>query len=95
MDNLNGTGKLIGALVVGVLAGAALGILFAPAKGSKTRSNIIDGAKDLADNIKKKMTDEAAALRKKAEEFENMAKEKMDDVFDNVKQKTADSSKNH
>jgi gas vesicle protein len=95
MDNLNGTGKLIGALVVGVLAGAALGILFAPAKGSKTRSNIIDGAKDLADNIKKKMTDEAAALRKKAEEFENMAKEKMDDVFDSVKQKTADSSKNH
>jgi gas vesicle protein len=95
MDNLNGTGKLIGALVVGVLAGAALGVLFAPAKGSKTRSNIIDGAKDLADSIKKKMTDEAAALRKKAEEFENMAKEKMDDVFDNVKQKTADSSKNH
>ncbi|MDX9919777.1 MAG: YtxH domain-containing protein [Paludibacter sp.] len=93
MDNLNGTGKLIGALVVGALAGAALGILFAPDKGSKTRSNIIDGAKDLTGDIKKKMTDEAAALRKKADELERMAKEKVEEVFDNVKHKAEDAVK--
>lgn len=93
MDNLNGTGKLIGALVVGALAGAALGILFAPDKGSKTRSNIIDGAKDLTGDIKKKMTDEAAALRKKADELERMAKEKAEEVFDNVKHKAEDAVK--
>ena len=93
MDNLNGTGKLIGALVVGALAGAALGILFAPDKGRKTRSNIIDGAKDLAGDIKKKMTDEAAALRKKADELERMAKEKVEEVFDNVKHKAEDAVK--
>lgn len=93
MDNLNGTGKLVGALVVGALAGAALGILFAPAKGSKTRSNIIDGAKDLAGDFKKKMTDEAAALRKKAEDLENMAKDKVEEVFESVKHKTEDAVK--
>ena len=94
MDNLNGTGRLIGALVVGALAGAALGILFAPAKGSKTRSNIIDGAKDLAGDIKQKMTDEADALRKKADELEKLAKQKVEDVFESVKHKAENAVKN-
>lgn len=94
MDNLNGTGKLIGALVVGALAGAALGILFAPEKGIRTRKNIIDGAKDLASDVKRKMTDEAAALRKKAEDLENMAKEKVEEVFESVKNKTEDATQN-
>jgi gas vesicle protein len=93
MENLNGTGKLIGALVVGALAGAALGILFAPDKGSKTRSNIIDGAKELASDVKKKMTDEAAALRKKAEDLENLAKETVEEVFENGKHKVEETFK--
>jgi gas vesicle protein len=94
MDNLNGTAKVVGALVVGVLAGAALGILFAPEKGSKTRSNIIDGAKDIADDIKKRMTDEAAALRRKAEELEQSAKDKEEEVYENVKHKVENAVKN-
>jgi gas vesicle protein len=94
MDNLNGTAKVVGALVVGVLAGAALGILFAPEKGSKTRSNIIDGAKDIADDIKKRMTDEAAALRRKAEELEQSAKDKVEEVYENVKHKVENAVKN-
>jgi gas vesicle protein len=92
MDNLNGTGKLVGALIVGVLAGAALGILFAPDKGSKTRGNIIDGAKDLASDIKQKMTDEASALRKQAEELEKMATEKAEEMFNSVKHKTQEAT---
>jgi len=95
MDNLNETGRVVGALVVGVLAGAALGILFAPEKGSKTRSNIIDGAKDLADDIKKKMTDEVATLRRKAEDLEQRAKNKVEEVFENVKHKAEDTVKEH
>ena len=39
------------------------------------------------------MTDEAAALRKKADELERMAKEKVEEVFDNVKHKAEDAVK--
>ena len=41
------------------------------------------------------MKDEAAALRKKAEDLEEMAKEKMDDLADNFKHKTEEASKAH
>ncbi len=93
MDNLNGVGRIVGALVVGAIGGAVLGVLFAPAKGSKTRSNIVDGAKDLAGDIKKSLTDQADALRKKADELESLAKEKMDEAFHSGKQKTESAEK--
>lgn len=46
---MNNTGKIVLALLCGAAAGAALGILFAPAKGSETRKRIADSAGGLAD----------------------------------------------
>ena len=56
--NLNKTTMSSGKIVVGVLAGLAVGaiagILFAPEKGSKTRKNLVDKGEDYLDDIKDK-----------------------------------------
>lgn len=48
----NNTGKIIGALLVGAAIGGALGILFAPDKGSVTRKKLFSKGEELTDNLK-------------------------------------------
>lgn len=80
MESTHHTGSLIGGLLIGALAGAAIGVLFAPHKGSKTRSNIVGGAKDIANDLKKRMKKEVKAIRRKAKDLENAAKEKFEEI---------------
>lgn len=50
MDN----GKVVTALLAGLAAGAVLGILFAPDKGSETRDKLNESLADLGDAIKER-----------------------------------------
>lgn len=50
------SGKILLAVLAGAAAGAVLGILFAPAKGSETRERILSSAKDMAGTLKDKAT---------------------------------------
>jgi gas vesicle protein len=76
MENSNNIGKLIGALLVGAAIGGALGILFAPDKGSETRKKILSKGEDLSDAMKEKfdgliseVKKEVAIVKEKANEF--------------------------
>lgn len=55
MKQSNDTGKLIGALLLGTAIGAALGIIFAPDKGSETRKKILAKGDDLTDAMQEKI----------------------------------------
>ena len=91
MSNSNGnTGKIVGSLVVGALAGAALGFLFAPRKGTKTRSKIASGAEKIAKDLTKKMTKETKILKNKASELEGLVEEKFGNVTASLKEKAND-----
>lgn len=65
--------------MAGVAAGAALGILFAPAKGSETRKDLAGKGEDLKESIKEKFNE---FLDDISEKYDNASQEDsdMDDV---------------
>jgi len=73
---MNDNSKVVIALLAGLAAGAALGILFAPEKGSETRDRLTESLKDLGDSIR-----ETAAA-----EIDNLVGLK-DKVVENIKTK--------
>lgn len=56
------SGKILTALLAGLAAGAVLGVLFAPEKGSETRDKINDSLADLADAIKERAEEQIDQL---------------------------------
>lgn len=59
---MNDNGKILAALLAGLAAGAALGVLFAPEKGSETREKLNDSLKDLGDALKERTNEQLDQL---------------------------------
>ena len=69
------TGKAVLAVLGGVAAGALIGVLFAPDKGTKTRKKILNKGKNCIDNLKGKFEDLSEEVTKKYENLVSGAKE--------------------
>ena len=69
---------LLGVLV-GIAAGAALGLLFAPGKGSETRKKLLSKGGDLAsslnDRVVEKFNELVSAIIERSEKPERVAKQ--------------------
>lgn len=74
---MNTSGKILAAVAAGIAAGAVLGILFAPDKGSETRRKINEQGKKVADGIKIRF---------------NKAKEKCNEMKEDVEQKVKETA---
>ena len=79
METSNNTGKVIGALLLGAAIGGAIGILFAPEKGSKTRKNIMSKGDDITDAIKDKFDEFLEGIKKEIDTVKDKANEFMKD----------------
>ena len=73
-------GKLIAALLLGAAAGAVLGVLFAPEKGSDTRKKMAGRATELGDELRQRFN--------KSKDSVNDLKERMAGKAEDVKNST-------
>lgn len=77
---MNDNSKVLIGLLAGLAAGAALGLLFAPEKGSETRDKLSQSLKDLGDSIKDRAADEINNLSSLKDKVVESIKSKLGEV---------------
>lgn len=83
------SGKILLGVLAGFAAGATLGILFAPKKGSKIRKKIVDKGENYAEDLKEKFDEFCNLLTDKFEQV----KEETDEVVSKTKKKYIETKK--
>lgn len=84
---MNPTNKIITAFLAGAAAGALLGVLFAPAKGSETRAKIQEQGQ--------KLTDEFQDVVEKGKEKMQDLRNKMNEKFSKADMKEEEAAHSH
>lgn len=82
------TGKAILGFLVGAATGAALGILFAPDKGTKTRKRIARQAEDISSNVRDSVNENIDDLKDYVTELVKEVKDKYSKIEKDVKDNT-------
>ena len=93
---MNDNSKVLAALLAGMAAGAAIGILFAPEKGSETRDRLNESLRNLGDSIKDRAADEIENLSDFKNKVVSEIKSKLQTVGDeylSVANKTESANK--
>ena len=83
------SGKVLLGLLAGVAAGALLGVLFAPDKGSVTRKKITKKSDDYAEDLKEKFNEFLESISGKFEQV----KEEVSDFAEHSDVKSEESKK--
>jgi len=73
-----GTGKILLGVLAGVTAGALMGILFAPDRGSETRRKVVKKGKDLVGDVEETLKGFMTEVTEKFESAIKNAKEMVD-----------------
>ena len=81
------TRAILGGMFLGAAIGTTLGILFAPYSGNKTREKIASGAKEMADDLKKRMNDEVQFIQAKVDKMMNRTEAKVEAATNGIKEK--------
>lgn len=78
--NMNENSKIVTALLAGLAAGAVVGLLFAPDKGSETRDKINESLSDLGDAIKERAEEQFDQLSELKDKLVSLVKSRASEM---------------